>query len=121
MGVPNKPCSDTNHLVLASWEGPDKYTALKERVGYIHGILKRALNSPIFLGGDLAFLCCNFGAHTSMGQPCIWCPHAFDKSHGVVKDIIPFEPIILKKSKKAVPRQEPIWPIELDYVSFYKI
>lgn len=110
------PCSDTNHLILASWEGSDKYEALNERIKDIYATLIE-LDIPILLGGDLAFLCTNFGLHSSMNRPCPWCSHTFDKSASGDKKSIPFEPVILERKKLAL-RREPIWPIDLKNVYF---
>lgn len=115
----SRPCSDTNHLVLASWEGADNYDALKSRIGHVYSILAEENQLQILLGGDLAFLCANFGCHPSMTQPCPWCMHAFDKTSTSEKRNVPFYPgPIQSTKKKATPRKDPIWQVDLANVSF---
>jgi hypothetical protein len=118
--IRSRPCSDTNHLVLASWEGEDKYEALLNRISNIHQVLTNELKLKILLGGDLGYLCANYGCHPSMTQPCPWCQHSFDKSSSGDKNSIPFKPTVLAKKRKAIPRKTPIWPVELVDVCLYR-
>lgn len=114
-----KPCSDTNHLILKSWCGDDKYIALSNRISNVYPILANELNLELFIGGDLSFLCSNYGAHTSMSKPCPLCPHSFDKSSAGDKNDIPFIPRILPDKKNAVARKDPILPVDLKNVHFF--
>ena len=115
---PSRPCSPTNNLVLASWIGSDKYESLKDRVSGIYQELSNSLGIEILLGGDLSYICANFGSHPSMSQPCIWCPHYFDKSRLGDHDTIPFEPVLPPKSKNIIRRKTTIWDIDLGKVIF---
>jgi hypothetical protein len=102
---PSHPCSDTNHLVLAAWEGEDKHNALENRISDSFDVMSESINSEILLGGDTSFLCANFGCHSAMEQPCPICPHAFDKTSHRDSDTIPFTPSAPKaKNKRRVKR-----------------
>lgn len=114
----SRPCSSTNHLVLKSWEGSDKYDTLVSRLSDIYDVVSKDMGLPVFIGGDLAFLCINFGKSAAMTQACPWCDHSFDKSKNANKNSIPFEPISLPRKKNAVAQQPPIWPVPTENVCF---
>lgn len=117
--IKQHPSSVFNHLVLASWEGPDNHKALATRIQDIFDILSVEMKLEILLGGDLGFTCANFGIHPAMSQPCPLCSHTFDKSAGGDKNSIPFKPIILPSKKNAVKRKKPIWLVFLENVSYH--
>ena len=83
-------------------------------------VVKKRLppNKATTEGGDLSYICANFGSHPSMSQPCIWCPHYFDKSRLGDHDTIPFEPVLPPKSKNIIRRKTTIWDIDLGKVIF---
>lgn len=114
---PSHPSSDTNHLVIKSWSGEDKYDALSSRLNDIYPVIANELKLNTLIGGDLAYLCANFGCHPSMSAPCPICDHHFDKAISTSKDKISFDPIVLPKKPKAVPRKTPIWPVDVINVS----
>ena len=73
--------SPHNQLILALWEGNDDHTNLsfcKE----MYQIIER-VNIPIFIGGDLSFLCSLYGMSNSSTHPCVWCEYEADKSRKV--------------------------------------
>lgn len=113
------PCSESNHLVLLSWKGQDKYDALSSRCSNVYQILVEELKLKTLVGGDCSFLCAIVGKHSSMIEACPWCDHMFDKSRSAEKDLIPFVPVVLPGNKKTVERKLPIWGVKIEYLSIF--
>lgn len=112
-GTASHPCSDSNHLILKSWKGSDKYDVIRERIGEVHAEVQAAVEDTIFIGGDLSFICTICGASCAMSQPCPWCAHFFDKSRNGEKNLIPWAPVIpSKKRANAISRQDKIWDFD---------
>lgn len=111
-----RPCSPSNHMVIKSWEGSDKYDTLASRLSNVYDVISNEMELPVFVGGDLAFLCINIGKSAAMTQACPWCEHSFDKSKNANKDSIPFVPVVLQRKKNAVAQQSPIWPVSKENV-----
>uniref|UniRef100_A0A914DQI5 Uncharacterized protein n=1 Tax=Acrobeloides nanus TaxID=290746 RepID=A0A914DQI5_9BILA len=48
--IPTHPCSTTNHLILKSWEGDDKYETLSSRLSEVYDVVSTELKLPVFIG-----------------------------------------------------------------------